>query len=66
MFDENTSGYLSYNRVYRTPNLGEYTSWKKDKKTGKVYSKDSQKVDTVEIGLKSLINNIYLSGAYLV
>ena len=63
MFNDNTSGYLSYNRVYRAPNLGEYTSWKKDKKTGKVYSKDSQKVDTVEIGLKSLINNIYLSGA---
>lgn len=63
MFDDNTSGYLSYNRVYRAPNLGEYTSWKTDKKTGKVYSKDSQKVDTVEIGLKSLINNIYLSGA---
>lgn len=63
MFDEDTSGYLSYNRVYRAPNLGEYTSWKTDKKTGKVYSKDSQKVDTIEIGLKSLINNIYLSGA---
>ena len=63
MFDEDTSGYLSYNRVYRAPNLGEYTSWKTDEKTGKVYPKDSQKVDTIEIGLKSLINNIYLSGA---
>lgn len=63
MFDEDTSGYLSYNRVYRAPNLGEYTSWKTDEKSGKVYPKDSQKVDTIELGLKSLINNIYLSGA---
>lgn len=63
MFDEDTSGYLSYNRIYRTPNLGEYTSWRTDKKTGKVDSRDSQKIDTVEIGLKSLINNIYLSSS---
>lgn len=63
MFSENTSGYLSYNKVYRAPNLGEYSGWKKDKTTGETAPRDSQEVDTIEIGLKSLINNIYLSGA---
>lgn len=57
MFSDVISGYLSYNQVHRSPNLGEYTSWK----TGT--SKESQEVDTLEVGLKSLINNIYLSGA---
>lgn len=63
MFSDMTSGYLSYNKVHRSPNLGEYTNWKKDKKTGEEYPKESQEVDTFEIGIKSLINNIYLSGA---
>ncbi|RHG38256.1 TonB-dependent receptor [Fusobacterium varium] len=63
MFSEDTSGYISWNRVYRSPNLTEYTGWKIDKGTGVTASRDSQEVDTFEIGIKSLINNIYLSGA---
>lgn len=63
MFSEDTSGYVSWNRVYRSPNLTEYTSWKTNKNTNETASRDSQEVDTFEIGVKSLINNIYLSGA---
>lgn len=63
LFSEVTSGYLSYNKVYRAPNLTEYSSWKTIKDTGETAPKDSQEVDTIEIGVKSLIDNVYLSGA---
>lgn len=63
MITEETSTYLSYNRTYRAPNLTEYSSWKTIKETGETESRDSQEVDTIELGIKSLINNVYLSGA---
>lgn len=63
LFTEQMSGYISWNKVYRAPNLGEYSSWKTDKKTGLSEKKESQEVDTLEIGLKSLIGNIYLSSS---
>lgn len=63
LFTEQMSGYISWNKVYRAPNLGEYSSWKTDKKTGLSEKKESQEVDTLEIGVKSLIGNIYLSSS---
>lgn len=61
MVSEVTSTYLSYNRVYRAPTITEYGSWRKIE--GKIEPRESQKVDTIELGVKSLIENVYLSGA---
>lgn len=63
LFTDTFSGYLSWSKVYRSPNLGEYTNWKRNETTGAEESKDAQKVDTFEIGMKSYVNNIYISGA---
>ncbi|MEG0583484.1 MAG: TonB-dependent receptor [Cetobacterium sp.] len=59
MFSESTSGYLSFNRVSRSPNLTEYGSgeWKGGK------DPESQTVDTLELGTKTLIGNVYIAGA---
>ena len=54
MFSEDTSGYISWNRVYRSPNLTEYTGWKIDKGTGVTASRDSQEVDTLKLELNLL------------
>lgn len=63
MISEETSTYLSYNRTYRAPNLTEYSSWRTIKETGETETREAQEVDTIELGIKSLINNVYLSGA---
>ncbi|WP_300340334.1 TonB-dependent receptor [Fusobacterium sp.] len=61
LFNDTTSGYLSYNRVKRNPNLTEFSSWNtKDEETKE---KKAQTIDTVELGIKSLIENVYVSGA---
>ena len=63
LLSQETSTYINWNRVYRSPNLTEYSSWKTNKETGISEKKESQEVDTLEIGIKSLVDNIYLSGA---
>ena len=59
LFDEDTSVFFSYNRVKRSPSLTEFSSWW-DEKSPK---KDPQTVDTLELGTKTLIENIYLAGS---
>lgn len=60
-FTDEASGYLNFSRIKRNPSLTEFSSWndrdsdKKDKK--------AQKMDTIELGLKTLIDNFYISGA---
>lgn len=58
---DSTSYYLNYNISKRSPSLTEFSSWNnKDEETK---NKKAQKIDTLELGIKSLINNIYISGA---
>lgn len=59
LFNDETSFYLGYNRVKRNPSLTEFSSWMTDTSP----EKEPQTVDTVELGTKTLINNIFLSGA---
>ena len=59
LFSEDTSAYLSYNRVKRSPSLTEFSSWMTDVSP----KKEAQTVDTVELGTKTVFKNVYLSGA---
>ena len=59
LFDEDTSVFFSYNRVKRSPSLTEFSSWWEEKSP----KKEAQKVDTFELGTKTLIENIYLAGS---
>lgn len=59
LFTEDISGYLSYNRVKRNPSLTEFTGWWEERSP----KKEAQTIDTLELGTKAVINNIYLSGA---
>lgn len=57
LIDSDKSVYMNLSRVKRSPNLTEYSRW--DEKLAA--NKDSQRLDTVEIGTKALFNeNIYL------
>ena len=59
MIDSEKSVYLSYNRVKRSPTLTEYTGWNKELSS----NIKSQTLNTVELGTKSLFDNIYVSAA---
>lgn len=59
LLNDETSIYVGYNRVKRNPSLTEFSSWMTDVSP----EKNPQTVDTFEVGIKTLINNIFLSGA---
>lgn len=59
LLNDETSLYVGYNRVKRNPSLTEFSSWMTDISP----EKNPQTVDTFEVGTKTLINNIFLSGA---
>ena len=61
LFTDTTSGYLSYNRVKRNPSLTEFSSWNTKEEDKK--DKKEQTIDTIEVGMKSLVGNLYVSGA---
>lgn len=59
LFNEDMSIYLSYNKVKRNPSLTEFSSWWEEKSP----KKEAQTIDTIELGTKAVVNNIYLSSA---
>lgn len=59
LLNDTTSMYVSFNRTSRAPSIREYSRW------NETVSGDpqSQTTTTYEAGLKSIFDNIYLSGA---
>ncbi|WP_410208906.1 TonB-dependent receptor [Fusobacterium sp.] len=59
LIDDDKSVYVSFNSVKRSPNLTEYSRWD----TTESPSRKSQTLNTIEMGTKALVNNIYISAA---
>lgn len=58
LLNDTTSVYFGYNRVKRNPSLTEFSSWMTDVSP----EKEPQTVDTIELGTKTMIDNVFLSG----
>lgn len=57
ILNENASVYLTYDKAFRAPTADEAGRWREN------YSVKLQTSETLELGLKSLWNNFYFSGA---